>query len=147
VNAVPRITTYRGYNPAHRLIGPCRNIGACLEPDLPDGTLSWFDPSLPPRSGAIHLLRDPRIPNYGVMKRLTLGPQGQWLLKSNLPTVRLTVQQIIGPLVLTVMFPGWPLPDPTTSARVNAENAEFKQAALAWIEEETARRRSASMPS
>jgi hypothetical protein len=130
--SVPHITQHPGYDPTHRLIGPVHLVGNCLEPEFPDSTQCWFDPSLPPREGWFHLLFDPRI-NQAITKRLILSPQGDWLLASNLPTTRLVCQTIIGPLVMSVRYPGWASIDAERTAAVNAQNAEFNRLALARL--------------
>ncbi|MDF2435258.1 MAG: Peptidase S24-like [Mucilaginibacter sp.] len=54
------VRIFEGYDPSSRGLFGVRGQGDCLAPEIPDGTLCWFDRMLPARTGDLAaIVRDP----------------------------------------------------------------------------------------
>ncbi len=98
------------------LSGPWVAQGTCLGVDVPEGTISFYDRSLPVRSGDLALLFgvSPGGP-YGdsaFLQKHVIEAGGGWYLTCREATLPLAPHRPMGRCVLQIQFPAdWPRPE------------------------------------
>jgi hypothetical protein len=137
--SAPVLKLYGRYRGAHAgVLGPILTLGACLEPWLLDGSLGWYDRDLQARAGDLVLVEDQVAGAVRWRTKHLEQLNGHWWIVSNVMSVPLR-GSVVGPLVASLEYPGWPHPMPNDAELLNEQNADVKRALAEHFE--SARRR------